>query len=141
MTFEELKYHLPAFILFFALASIFWRRARVKKALIRLEGKTEFLNSITRVNKWFNGLFLAVCAIVVFYSFFNNIYNTVMVPIETLDRVPVNNFGVTILNVSLIWVIVTQMNLDLMLFRVTSGKIDFDTLQRIIVYSEKSILL
>lgn len=141
MTFNELKYHLPTFLLFFGLASFYWRKMRIKNALLRLEGNTEFLKSISKVNKWFNGLFVLVCAIVVFYSFFNGAYNFLMLPIEALDKAPVNNFGVTILNVSLIWVIVTQMNLDLMLFRITSGKIDRETLRKIIVYSEKSILL
>lgn len=141
MTFEELKYHLPIFILLFAILSFLWRRVRIKKSLAMIKGDSEILNKLSLLNRLYTGMFILVAGVVFLYAFYNEMYNWLAVPFHALDIVPINNFGVLILNISLIWIISTQMNLDTSVYRIASGKLDWETTQKIIIYSEKSILI
>lgn len=141
MTFELLKYHLPVFVFLFAIMSFVWRRVRIKRSLSLIKGDSEILNKLSLLNRLYSFLFVLVAGVVFLYAFFNEMYNSLAMPFHSLDIVPINNFGVLILNISIIWIISTQMNLDTNIFRIASGKLDWDTTQKIIIYSEKSVLI
>ena len=141
MMYDELKYHLPVFLVFFGIASFYWRSVRTNRMSLKFEINSALWMRLKKANRLFYMIFILICVKVVFYSFFLESYNSVMLPFYSWDIPQINSFGVTILNVSLIWLIVTQMNLDLIIFRILSGKIEKEIFEKVLTYSEKSMLI
>lgn len=142
MTYDQLKYHLPVFLVFFSLIVFYWSRLRTKKASLSISlPQHTLVKRIKKVNSFFYIIYLVVCAKVVIYVFFPAFYSKISLPFVVLDVPPVNTAGVMIMNLSLVWVIVVQMNLDMLLFRLISGKMEPAMMQKMMIYSEKSMLL
>lgn len=142
MLYEQLKYHLPVFLLFFSATVFLWTKVRLSK--ISRASTVNSMHSIIRMKKAysiFSILFLIVCVIVFLHSFLPDVYHKIVFPFVSWDIPEVNSFGAMILNVSLIWIIVTQMNLDIFLFRILSGNLEPHLVEKIIIYSQKSLLL
>ncbi|HXS37456.1 MAG TPA: hypothetical protein VN721_12200 [Flavipsychrobacter sp.] len=140
MNTQYLQPTLLAFACVFYAVAFLWSELRKRK--LAIAGNVIFKNShnksLYKTDKAFKILgvffiFMIICyvAMPVAYKFF--------IPIKSLDNPLLDAIGLLILNISLVWIVVAQLDIDKELYRYNNGIGGSDNLQSL-QYAEKKLI-
>lgn len=135
---NSLEIFLPAFaIVFFAIVAL-WAWVRRRKFVRVVSHENGIALRVRRIDGLFKLMLIGSVVIVFLYSYLPEQYN-MLAPIEPLDHPVINTIGVLMLKLSLIWIVMAQLNIDKSVFMINQGIYEWSH-RKLILYSQKLLL-
>jgi len=137
----NLQIYIPALMLVAMLILLFWKYVRqaipIRVPHPNVEKLTNY-NSLKRLGGYFCILFIAFLLITIIYTLAPELYSYLL-PIERLNHPFINEIGLIVMKLSLVWILIAQIQLDRELYKY-SRKIDNLEAMELIHFSEKTLL-
>jgi hypothetical protein len=129
---------LPAFMVSIVCLLFFWTFFRKSRRLRIVPTAGNVVRRVSTVKTAFLMLLSLAVSLALLYAYLPEYYD-LMIPIELLDHPLVNAAGILILQVSFVWLVVAQLNIDRVIFQINSG-LDEWSYQRLTLYSHRLLL-
>lgn len=138
---ENLRIYIPALMLVAMLILLFWKYVRqaipIRVPNPNIEKLTNY-NRLRRLGGYYWILFCAFLFITLIYTLTPELYSYLL-PIERLDHPLINEVGLIVMKLSLVWILIAQIQLDRELYKY-SRKIDNLEAMELVHFSEKTLL-
>lgn len=135
---NSLEIFLPAFVIVFFGIVAFWAQVRRRKSVRVVSNENGIVLWVRRIDNFFKLMLIGSVVVVFLYSYLPEQYN-MLGPIDPLDHPVVNTIGVLVLKLSLIWIVMAQLNIDKSVFMINQGIYEWSH-RKLILYSQKLLL-
>jgi hypothetical protein len=133
-----LEHFLPAFAIIFVCLVSVWAYFRRRKPVRIVYSNNEEIARLKSIDGTFRVMLSAAVLVVFVYAYFPEQYQ-LFAPIEFLDHPIINSAGVLILKVSLVWIVLAQLNIDKSVFMINEGCDEWSH-KKLLGYSQRLLL-
>ncbi len=141
MTDPLLQMYLLAFMLVTTWLMVFWKQFRklfnTKLEPTKINDLVKY-NRLKRINSWYWAIFSAFGVMTIIYSFAPEFY-FLFLPLDMFHHPVINTIGLLILKISVVWIVVAQLNIDKELYKY-SRNIESLPAMELVSYSEHMLL-